>query len=219
MAELEKEKVELAKDDTDDDTRVKKLEQRLATLEKRPETGKPENAGKQPPGDDDEPLTVRAPFVVLDEGGRTIFRVDIAPGQDRARIMVGNPIGARAEIGPNAYDGASMVLYDSANTMRAGVSGGKVESHLLLRGPKTGVELDADSIGGNLTLFNSAGLGSARLTIGKGGSGNFTLGNAAGATVVQAGANGNGVGLVQAGPRMGGPIGGLVIPDAIMGKK
>src|SRR5688572_29271139 len=89
VAELEKEKVELAKGETDDDARMKKLEQRLATLEKRPETGKPDNAGKQDRPDDDDPLTVRAPFVVLDEGGKTIFRVDIAPADNRARIMVG----------------------------------------------------------------------------------------------------------------------------------
>ena len=169
-------------------------------------------------------MTVRAPFVVVDDSGKTIFRVDIAPNDDRARIMVGNPIGARAEIGPND-DGATVGLYDSTNTWRVALIGRRDESHLRLRSPKgMGVELDADHIGGNLTLFNAAGLGNARLTIGKGGSGNFTLGDSMGTTVVQAGTMANGVGVVQAGPRMGGLVGGIggtmvVMPYAIMGKK
>ena len=75
-----------------------------------------------------------------------------------------------------------------------------------------------------MTLSNAAGVGNARLTIGKGGSGNFTLGDSGGAIVVQAGTMGNGVGVVQAGPRMGGLVGGtggtmVVMPYAIMGKK
>ncbi len=228
VEELEKEELEKFKaDEIEDDAREKKTEQRLAQLEKAQDAAKNDDkASKAPEGaGDDLPMTVRAPFVVQDDSGKTIFRVDIAPIDNRARIMVGNPIGARAEIGPNT-DGASVGLYDSSNTWRAALIGRSDESHIELRGPGKGiaVQIKADAIGGDLTLSNAAGLGNARLTIGKGGSGNFTLGDSAGAIVVQAGTMGNGVGVVQAGPRMGGLVGGIggsmvVIPYAIMGKK
>jgi hypothetical protein len=225
VAELEKGELQESKDDQAGDAREKRLEQRLAQLEKAQESAKSDgNArNKQGQADDDTPMTVRAPFVVQDDNGKTIFRVDIAPGSSRSRLMVGNPIGARAEIGPDELGGAAVAIYDSANSVRATLIGRSTESHLQLRGSKaSAVHVKADDVGGDVHLFNGAGSGNARLTIGKGGAGSFTLGDAGGATVVSAGTMGNGIGIIKAGPGGFGPAGvaGGVLPaSSIQGRK
>lgn len=225
VAEIEKDDLEEFKGDEVEDAREKKLEQRLAQLEKAQESAKDDRnvRTKQEPAGDDSPMTVRAPFVVQDDNGKTIFRVDIAPDSSRSRIMVGNPIGARAEIGPNEFGGAVVGLYDSSNALRGALIGRQTEAELLLRGAKTvGVQLKSDEVGGDLHLFNAAGLGNARLTIGKGGAGSFTLGDAGGATVVSAGTLGNGIGIIKAGPGGFGPAGvagGVMPASSIQGRK
>jgi TolA-binding protein len=225
VAELEKGDLEQSKEDDAGDAREKKLEQRLAQLEKTQESAKSDGTArnKQEQADGNAPMTVRAPFVVQDDGGRTIFRVDIAPNASRARIMVGNPIGARAEIGPNEFGGAVIGLFDSTNALRVALVGRQAEAELQLRGSKTlGVQLKSDDVGGDLHLFNAAGLGNARLTIGKGGAGSFTLGDAGGATVVSAGTLSNGIGIIKAGPGGFGPAGvagGVMPASSIQGRK
>ena len=224
VAELEKGELEESKGDVEADASAKKLEQRLAQLERAAATKGDDKAGNKTQGaDDDDPMTVRAPFVVQDDGGRTIFRVDTVPGGGRSRIMVGNPIGARAEIGPNELGGAVVAIYDSTNSLRVALAGQPAESELRLRGSKTvGVHLRADGIGGDVHLFNAAGLGSARLSIGNGGAGNFMLGDAGGATVVSAGTMANGIGIIKAGPGGFGPAGvtgGVMPASSIQGRK
>jgi hypothetical protein len=225
VAELEKGDLEVSKEDDAGDAREKKLEQRLAQLEKAQESAKGDGTARnqQEHADGNAPMTVRAPFVVQDDAGRTIFRVDIAPNASRARIMVGNPIGARAEIGPSEFDGAVVGLFDSTNTLRVALVARQAEAELQLRGSKTlGVQLKSDDVGGDLHLFNAAGLGNARLTIGKGGAGSFTLGDAGGATVVSAGTLSNGIGIIKAGPGGFGPAGvagGVMPASSIQGRK
>jgi hypothetical protein len=73
VVELEKKKVELAKEESDDEARVKKLEQRLASLEKTPEN---RNAStKAETGGPEAFTTVTAPFVVVDRAGKPLMRV------------------------------------------------------------------------------------------------------------------------------------------------
>jgi hypothetical protein len=215
-----KDKAAEATEAASQEAKAAQFEQRLASLERaqqgnqssRPvESSEPDSTGGS--------LTVVAPFTVLDESGRTIFRVDMAPQENRPRIMVGNPIGARAEIGTNV-SAASIALFDTENTVRAAMIAGQTESSVWFRNAtRIGAELKADSLGGALTLFNLSGHDVARVATGRGGAGIFTLRNAAALTVINAGSTPEGVGVVQAGPRMGGAIGGLGVPFAIMGRK
>ena len=60
------------------------------------------------------PLTVRAPFVVVDENSKTLFRVDVNPGSNRARVAVGDPEGMHVHLGPNREGGATVAIMNNA---------------------------------------------------------------------------------------------------------
>ena len=222
VEKLENEANKAGQDDTAaEDARVKKWEQRLGRLE-RAEASRDldDKTARRPDPPDVEPSSiVRAPFVVVDAAGKTLFRVDMAPGRNRARMIIGDLLGARVEMGPNNSNAAGLGLFDASNTLRGSMIADDTDSRLSLRTGKTGgAILRGDSIGGRMTLFNNSESGVVDLAVGPGGSGSFQLGDSAGASVVEAGVV-NGRGIVRAGPRYGGPLGGgLMLPYAIMGR-
>lgn len=78
-------------------------------------------------------------------------------------------------------------------------------------------ELTAEPSGGAFTVYTSSGQPVALLQATSSGAGRLEI-SRAGQIYVEAGVLPSGVGVVRAGPQIGGPPVGLGIPDAIMGK-
>lgn len=161
VAELEKEELEKFKgDDVGGDARERKLEQRLANLEKAQETAKSDGkaGSKHERADEDESMTVRAPFVVLDKAGRTIFRVDTV--DDRPIAVVGNPLGAQAVLGIDPAGNGSVRLFDVKRIPTVWLSAKAEGGDLVLTGKgfKDAVTLSIDRGGAGLVkVFSAAG--------------------------------------------------------------
>ena len=98
LAKLEKEQLEQFKlDDASDEARARKLEQRLAALEKG---GKPESAGTKPGADAHAANTVTAPFTVVDSAGKVLMRVtEAAEGFSRGMYIYDTTVRAVAHVG------------------------------------------------------------------------------------------------------------------------
>jgi hypothetical protein len=134
---------------------------------------------KSKPGDG-QVLTLRAPFVVQDGGGRTVFRVDVPADRGLPRVLIGNPAAARVEMGPGTAGSAAVGLFDDANKLLVALAGDPRGSYLRLRddeqtaslgkiegvgqglflrkGDKDIAELASDKAGaGNLRIFGVSG--------------------------------------------------------------
>jgi len=89
---------------------------------KNRDPAKPGEPGKTPPPSpnkptDGQPLTLRAPFIVKDNAGQIIFKVEVAADRNLPRAIVGNPAGAHVEMGPAAGGSATVGLFDNSNKM------------------------------------------------------------------------------------------------------
>jgi len=220
VEELEKDIDKFELDADTESARDKKLEERLAAIERAQKAGRATGPGPSKASDDDEqPLTVRAPFVVMDEAGRTLMRVDKSPASGGARMIIGNPVGSRLLLGLQKDDGAGFQMYDNAGVQRVAI-GAVVGSTLLkLEDKQFKLMLTTSGAEGNTVSLFKGDVISARMAGGPGGNGRMVLSSGTGVPMVEAG-TADGLGVVRAGPRMGGPPGGLTgQPFAIVGKK
>ena len=163
IVELEKEKLELSEDPDEtarEETRNKALERRLAALEKSAtDSGAKQDSRSADDGDGEESLTVRAPFVVHDKTGRTIFRVDTIDG-GRPITVIGHPLGASAVIGIDSFGNSSMRLFDAERYAGVDLSSRDEGGHLTLanKGKKEALTLSVDQSGaGRVKVFSAAG--------------------------------------------------------------
>ena len=165
VAELEKEQVGQAgsSDDSDQaEARNKLIQRRLAALERASsDTPAKRDEGSPRDGDGEDSITVKAPFVVHDKAGRTIFRVDTVG--DRPIVVVGNPMSTMAVLGINGDGNSSLRLYDGKRGL--------------------GVDLVAESGGGNLALLNGKAREVVSLSVDKAGAGRVKVANASGSSV------------------------------------
>ena len=221
VEELERkglEALKAAEDANVQDARMKTLEQRLATVEKSQagETAGTGRTGKPAAGGSDEPTTVQAPFVVRD-GNRVIFRVDVPP-DTQGRLVIGNPVGARVVLGMTKDETPNVVLYSRDNRLRAAILGDSESPQLLIATPSGTANLLMTKGGGTLQFSNNT---SPIVTLGlsDAGNGRLQLSDAAGTTMVEAGTNASGFGVVRVGPQYGGTLGNLTIPWQIVGRK
>jgi hypothetical protein len=107
---------------------------------------------------------------------------------------------------------------NSAVSLSVGGTGGKVQV-FPPGGGSAQAELTANDTGGRVSVYSSSGTPAAMLQSTSTGAGRLEIG-LAGQVMVEAGVLPSGVGVVRAGPTMGGPPGGgLSMPFAIMGKK
>jgi len=236
VAELEKEELEKFKgEDVADDAREKKLEQRLASLEKAQAATKPDTKAGNKPGkaDDDQPMTVRAPFTVVDAANRPIFSVvqestitgKDAKGADKQVTSnrglnvynaQGDTVARVAVLDGDGYVSARQGgLGDLVGGVQAVLYADKDGSHIGLNGTskKRNVELSSGDQG--LTFFNDAGMALTQVSRTK-----FWMGDEAGNGMVEAGVVDK-RGVVRVGPRFGGPLGPgqLGFPYQIVGRK
>jgi len=163
VEELEKEQADIAEgsDAADQaEARTKLIERRLAALERAP-SDNPAKRDDNEPGDGEDSMTVQAPFVVHDKAGRTIFRVDTVG--DRPIMVVGNPLSTMAVLGINPDGNSSLRLYDGKRAL--------------------GVDLVAESGGGNLALLNGKAKEVVGLSVDKSGAGRVKIANASGSSV------------------------------------
>jgi hypothetical protein len=134
-------------------------------------------------------------------------------------LRVGDSNSARGVLGHTKAGGVSFALYDAAgDAYRVGLLAAPDNSFVRLNSQKHAVHLNADGTGAAVHLFNTAGSAAASLQSTSSGFGKFSLGNPAGDTMVEAGTT-NGVGIVRAGPMIGGPAkyGLTGLPYAIIG--
>jgi hypothetical protein len=137
-------------------------------------------------------------------------------------VRVGDPTGPRGVLGATRSGGVSFALYNDAGTdYRVGMLAAPDNSFVRLNGQGNAVHLNADGEGSAVHVFNKLGNAAVSAISSPSGHGQLTLGNAEGDTIVQAGMTVDGLGVVRAGPMMGGAgTGGLQgVPFAILGKK
>jgi hypothetical protein len=143
-----------------------------------------------------------------DSKGGTV-RVMTPAGVAVAALLAGENGGGVALTGPSGGKSAVSIGVEP--------SGGKVRVFPAGGGPAQ-AELTAEVSGGAVTLYNSSGTPSALLSTGANGAGALEI-SRAGTVYVEAGVLPNGVGVVRAGPKIGGPpIGALGFANTIIGK-
>jgi hypothetical protein len=220
--ELEKEKAETVEAPKEEDAQQKRFEQRLAAIEKAQQ--KSEADGKPAPknsstAEDFDPLNVRAPFVIRDDDGKVIFRVDRSPTNNAIRATVGDPAQSRVVM---AVDGDTPVvtLMGAESKSRLSLIGAANERRVTVYGSGSSTAIMSAKEGTTkVELVNNGGFPVAHFAVGASEAGRMMLANQSGSHVVEAGVLTSGVGVVRAGPKMGGAPGGLAMPFAIMGKK
>jgi hypothetical protein len=176
-----------------------------------------------PPSASDGPLTgqvtrVKAPFEVVDSAGRPILRVrEEADAASRGLYVLNQSGNTLASMG--AFSNGGIVV------ARDGTQGGKVGA---LMASAQGSGMVVQSAGGQesvlvdgrnsrIALMNNSGVSTVELVTGV--TGRLILRDGSGNNVVEAGSLPSGVGIVRAGPRMGGAVGLQGLPFAVMGKK
>jgi hypothetical protein len=222
VLELEKEKAETVEADKEENAVEKKIEQRLAAIEKaqqRTEADAKPAPNKSSTAEEFDPLNVRAPFVVRDDAGKVIFRVDRSPTNNAVRATVGDPGQSR------------VVMAVNAGTPVVTLMGGDGKSRLSLVAEENDRRVTVYGSGNSTAMMsaiegttkveiaNKGGYPVAHFAVGASEAGRMILANEAGSHVVEGGVLTNGAGVVRAGPRMGGAPPGLAMPFAIMGKK
>lgn len=224
VEELENSDVDQLKTDQEDEAQEKKLEARLAALEKsRPGEARSDAAVPSAAARGAGPSTVRAPFIVVNAAGEAIFEIGLSPENSQPELILGDRDGARARLGVTRAGGASIAIYDRANAARLAITGNPTESLFRLGGRGQAVDMSARTDGASLHVSNSQGWAVGTLQS-RNDHGHFTLGNAGGETTVEAATlRDSGVGVVRVGPDMGGTsgamAGGVVVPRSIRGRK
>ena len=211
---------------------------------KNRDPAKPGEPGKTPTPTpnkptDGQPLTLRAPFIVKDNAGQIIFKVEVAADRNLPRAVVGNPAGAHVEMGP-AVGGASMVgLFDNSGKMLSTIVAdpkgsyvrvqdgtqsagfGRIEKDgigLFLRtGDKEFAEIAADKAGaGILRIFGQGGKPVGGMFADSEGGRLALSGTGGGKTIVSLAAEATG-GKVRVYPAGGGTTRAELIADGATG--
>jgi hypothetical protein len=238
VRELEK-KAEQANNISDADPHSRNIEQRLTAVEhgqQKLETAQKQDHGPENPG---AASHVQAPFVVYDDAGHAIFRVEIGVRSKAPRVIVGNELGAHAVIGASDEQKASALLLsgEAGSDVAVEIIGG-ASSHLKVASSKDkrNTVITASSLkvssqssnlqallglsgGGDFGLFVSRGdIGSVTLSAAGSGAGYLSLSNAKNEIVAEGGSKPNGVGIFRTGPSCCKPPGAVGPHQYIVGR-
>jgi hypothetical protein len=138
----------------------------------------------------------------------------------KGRLRVGDPKGPRGVLGATKSGAMSFGLFDTESSdFRVGMLAAPDETFVRVKGQKNSVHLNTSAEGAAVHIFNSSGNSAASLESTTNGYGKFSLGDADGNTMVQAGTTVDQLGVVRVGPMMGGPLAVPGLPFAILGKK
>ena len=215
--ELEK-KAEDVKNNDDESPQAKKVEQRLAAIEKAQAKLEAEEAGKErtekgEKGEEAALSHAKAPFVVYDDDGHVIFRVEVNGDIGGGRVIVGNAVGARVVIATSDQANSTAIrMFSGKNASQSDVAlvGGAI-SQLQMKSSQAKHEtLLGTGTDGRYGLFLSGGeIGSVALMSTPSGAGYLEIANNKGQLVAEGGANPKGVGIFLTGPSCCDP------PDAV----
>lgn len=223
VLELEKQKadeVELAKEE---DALEKKLEQRLAAIEAAQKADSADEAAKDSRKESEfDAQNVVAPFVVRDEDGKVLVRIDRSPA-GFARLAVGDLLGSRVVLAAAAGESA-IDLTNSSNKVKVRVSATPTAASLIVVGDhgRTAMGTGGDGLSA-IQVLNNAGIAVAELVGMEAQDGRFQITDAAGAAMIVAAVSTKGVGVVKTGPGGNGPaamLGNIALPASeIQGRK
>ena len=207
VTELEKPQAVDVKDDGEQEAAAKKLEQRLASLEKNQEAAKSETSAEKNRSEYDAPLTVKAPFTVVDSDGRPLMRVSEKDGELSRGIYIYNSNGgAVAHMGASSLGTGRVYVSSDGRMPTVGMvvdeNGGKF---MLYEERNKVFEVTKQS----LTLYNTDGAATVVLKTGELKTGKLELADESGAIMVSAGTTNSGVGKVLTGPNGNGAAGTL----------
>ena len=184
----------------------KKLEQRLSAIEAAQQTAAAtDKSAKNTTAVGFDPLNVPAPFVVRDENGKPIFRVDRSPTTGYARAILGEVSKASAAL-VAVPQGGVLQLIDATGTVKVSASGQTdvtgVRVHMKTGDTFMGKSSDGQSV---VQVLNVSSYAVAELRGMSSQSGQLVLANQAGSNMVVAGMTTKGVGIVKTGPGGMGP--------------
>jgi len=206
----------------DDDAPAKKIEQRLAAIEQANAKLSAEiSKEKSQAGEGSEISHAKAPFVVYDDDGHIIFRVELQSATKQPRLTLGNPVGTRVVIGANqASQESAILLFDDKTDDPVYLLAGKHSSLSLKSADSKQQTIIGSTEDGRYGLFLSQGESSSvSLTSGKSGAGYLGISNSAGQIVAEGASQPNGVGIFRTGPSCCRPPGAIGPHQYIVGKQ
>lgn len=238
---LELEKKADQASNSDEDTQSKQIEQRLTAVERaQSKLQSEEKTAAKAENTDASVSHAKAPFVVYDDGGHAIFRVEVGMKTGMPRLIVGDELSAHAVLGANNNIGSAGLQLFGGGDAKGSVQvvGGK-QTYLQVGSPtdKQSIAISAASLkatskdtgeqallglttDGNYGLFISRGnTGSVVLQAGSTGAGYLALSNKNNEVVAEGGSKSNGVGIFRTGPSCCIPPGAVGPHQYIVGKE
>ena len=204
--ELHREKAEVAKNDTQETN----LEQRLAAIEQQ-QAKPPKDAARNPAqsASGNASSRVKAPFVVYDDIGHEVLRVELNSETKAPRMVLGNPSGAHVLLAANDTEKISgLQLYVDKDKIAVALRGEKAHAYVGVIPPEGGHSGYLGNRAGEFGLYLSSGnIESVKLASRDAGEGFLGLADASGEIMVDAGTSPEGVGLVRTGPQCCAPPG------------
>jgi hypothetical protein len=198
LSKLQLEVALLRTDLTVQQSMINGLMSQVAALEAR-KPGDPGKASDPVKPADGQVLSLLAPFTVKDASGRVIFKVDAVAG-NLPRAIVGNPAGARVEIGI-AEGGASVVgLYDPSGKILSALVGDPQGSYLRVKDNEQSASLGKTEKDGVGLYLRKDDKQFGELSVGKTGYGIARVFGADGKAVGGLFASAEGGGLALTGP-------------------
>jgi hypothetical protein len=161
-------------------------------------------------------------YVLGEDGDKVQASLGLDDGK-KGIVRIGDQAAPHATLGHTKSGGVSFALYDGPGPdFRVGLLAAPDMSFVRLNKSKNAIHLNVDgNDGGAVHLFNAFGNAAASLQSTPNGYGRLSIGNVSGDTMVEAGVTTDGLGIVRAGPRIGGPATNNLtgLPFAIVGKK
>jgi len=202
VLELEKEKAENIELARDEEAAAKKLEQRLAAIESAQKEAETAAKNSETAAKDShfEPMNVRAPFVVRDDAGNVLMRVDRSQA-GFARLAVGDLLGSRVVLAAGNGKESVVELTNPANTVKYKAQVTSTTASVLVVGEQGWTVMGTGKDGlSAIQVVNKAGIPVAEL-VGMGSqSGRLQITNGAGDAMVVAAVSTKGGGVVKTGP-------------------
>jgi hypothetical protein len=199
---------------TAESSAAKQLSDRLAALEKAQRTTEARlNAMSRGTADDgSRPMSVRAPFIVLDDDGDEVFAVRVEKDNVLSlRLGSGNGGAVRALVNDKeSWSGLSVIGSRVAPVAMMRSQG--ASAYVSVRAENETAYAAGLGISGGLPLLrlnNKAGMPVALLSVVPRESGEFVLADSDGTNMVEAGVSTKKVGLVRTGPRAAGAAAAL----------
>jgi hypothetical protein len=214
--------------DSDDVAKDKAFEQKLTAIEQAEEKLQTEMQKDRKEDEKKESQaehgssTIKAPFLVTDDGGHIIFSVEMQQKNNSPRMTIGNPSGAHILLGASdAQKVSAILMFDGTSATEKAYLYASNTSFLRLKSSDGNHEADLGSGPDGkfgISLWKDS-IGSAVMTSSGAGAGWLGLANPKGEVVAEGGVKPNGVGIFRTGPACCDAPGAVGPHQYIVGKK